>query len=117
MVKKTPKDKHLVLPIIGAGVVAFIIIAIILAIIPKYKNPPIDDLSPTPSIATDKDCAIAGCSGELCVGKDKADIAGICIWSDKFACVKYSTCEKQKNGQCGWTENEEYSACLNKIPQ
>jgi hypothetical protein len=60
-------------------------------------------------------CVVAGCSGELCVDENdpNATKVSICIWTDKMSCYKKSVCELQSNGVCGWSENEEFNACLN----
>lgn len=72
-----------------------------------------DNLTVPPSISQ-SDCIVGGCSGELCVDKKGGDIASPCIWSEAFACVKYSTCARQQDGKCGWTETKEYQSCLEK---
>lgn len=109
--KKNPEKRGL--PIITAGVTAFLLIAGLLFLIPRPAKLP-DKPTVTPSIAK-SDCVISGCSSELCVDKKDGDIASTCIWSDSFACVKYSTCERQKDDQCGWTKTEKYQQCLDKL--
>lgn len=59
-------------------------------------------------------CQIAGCSGQLCVGKDEKNIVTTCIYSEKFACYKNARCEKQADGKCGWTQTDELKKCLQK---
>ena len=63
-------------------------------------------------------CVVTGCSRELCVNEeDKDEYFTICEWRPEFECYAGTTCEKQTNGQCGWTETAELRACLANPPQ
>ncbi|RJR13663.1 hypothetical protein C4585_01675 [Candidatus Parcubacteria bacterium] len=63
-------------------------------------------------------CAVAGCSGTLCVSADEAgDIVTTCEYRPEYACYKEASCEPQANGQCGWTDTPQLRACLNNPPQ
>lgn len=84
-VKITDKDYRFVFNVVSQGVV---------------KNP-----------GTQEKCHVGGCSGQLCT--DKPDAISTCIYDSKFACYKSATCERQSNGECGWTATAELSACLN----
>ncbi|MCA9582641.1 MAG: hypothetical protein KC416_12660 [Myxococcales bacterium] len=57
-------------------------------------------------------CAVGGCSGQLCY--DPATGSGIstCEWRPEYACFKEAICERQNDGQCGWTETPAYSQCI-----
>ena len=57
-----------------------------------------------------KTCYVGGCSGQLC--SDQPDIASTCEYKEEYACYKSSTCRRQSNGECGWTQTAELSACL-----
>lgn len=62
-------------------------------------------------------CAPAGCSGELCVEADKAnDIVSTCVYKEEYGCYKNvgNSCERQKDGKCGWTESTALTLCINK---
>ena len=61
-------------------------------------------------------CVRAGCSGELCVDEGE-ELASACLWRDEFACYRSATCERQKNGACGWTPTKTLQACLAKPPK
>src|SRR3989344_2213113 len=53
-------------------------------------------------------CAVAGCSGTLCVSADEAgDIFTTCEYRPEYACYKEASCEPQPDGKCGWTETAE----------
>ncbi len=62
---------------------------------------------------TSGNCVTTGCSGELCVEKgQKQDVMTICVFLPEYECFKYTKCEKQENGECAWTRNENYLSCL-----
>jgi eight-cysteine-cluster-containing protein len=62
-------------------------------------------------------CAVAGCSGQLCVSADEAgDIVTTCEYRSDYACYKEASCEKQADGQCGWTQAASLQACLQNPP-
>lgn len=60
-------------------------------------------------------CVRGGCSGEIC-HEPGQDIASICIARPEHACYPSATCERQANGQCGWTMTRELAACLRSPP-
>lgn len=55
-------------------------------------------------------CYVGGCSGQIC--SESSDIVSTCEWRETYACYREAVCERQSNGQCGWTETEELNACL-----
>lgn len=55
-------------------------------------------------------CYAGGCSGQLCT--DQPDAASTCEWREEYACYKGASCERQSDGQCGWTKTPELEACL-----
>lgn len=55
-------------------------------------------------------CFVGGCSGQLCT--DQPDAASTCEWRDEYACYQSATCERQGDGQCGWTKTAELEKCL-----
>ena len=64
---------------------------------------------------TDNDCAIAGCSSQLCLEKDKADGAiTTCEYRAEYECLKETSCSCI-NYKCEWEENQEYLACLEEL--
>jgi len=58
----------------------------------------------------DQTCYVGGCSNQIC--SDQAGVISTCEWRDEYACYQSATCERQADGQCGWTETEELRACL-----
>ncbi|MEC7518395.1 MAG: Kazal-type serine protease inhibitor family protein [Myxococcota bacterium] len=61
-------------------------------------------------------CRRTGCGGELCVDPAQGDRASICVARPEHACYRSATCERQANGDCGWTETPELRACLQNPP-
>lgn len=61
-------------------------------------------------------CVTAGCSGTLCVSPEESGIVTTCEYRAEYACYDNAKCEKQSNGQCGWTISSELSSCLNNPP-
>jgi eight-cysteine-cluster-containing protein len=58
------------------------------------------------------DCVVGGCSGQLC-GEQGDELVTTCEWHDSYACYqRYGVCERQADGQCGWTASELMDACL-----
>ncbi|MDO8739962.1 MAG: hypothetical protein Q7J54_00115 [Candidatus Woesearchaeota archaeon] len=55
-------------------------------------------------------CYIGGCSKEIC--SDKEGVVSICMYKKEYACYKNAKCERQINGQCGWTQEPQLQACL-----
>lgn len=60
-------------------------------------------------------CKVAGCSGQLCV-EEGDDGISTCEWRDEYACYQTATCERQDDGECGWTDTPELRACLTGEP-
>ncbi len=58
-------------------------------------------------------CMRAGCSDHLCV-EEGMDIASTCEWRPVYECYQQATCERQPNGQCGFTPTYELVECLER---
>lgn len=67
-------------------------------------------LSPTSSPIADK-CIVTGCSGQVCADRE---VITTCEWREEYACYRTAKCERQPDGQCGWTSTEELKTCLAK---
>ena len=55
-------------------------------------------------------CYIMGCSSHIC--SDRNDFTTTCEYLPEYGCYGTATCERQQNGQCGWTETVELTSCL-----
>ncbi len=56
------------------------------------------------------ECHRGGCSGQLCTDRD--DVVTTCEWRPEYACYQQATCERQADGQCGFTQDEALTSCL-----
>lgn len=59
-------------------------------------------------------CYIGGCSAQIC--SDQEGVASTCEFRAEYACYQGATCERQSNGQCGWTETSKLLQCLANPP-
>ena len=57
------------------------------------------------------ECVKKGCSNQLCVDEDGPGFSN-CEWLEWYSCLSLTKCERQANGQCGWSENQAYLDCL-----
>ena len=58
------------------------------------------------------DCLAGGCSGQLCLSRDKADsAASTCEWRDEYACYRQDNCICENN-ECQWEGNKAFSECI-----
>ena len=74
----------------------------------NLENQPSPTISNEPTSSTGA-CKITGCSSQLC---SDGDVVTTCEYKDEYACYKTAKCERQPDGKCGWTPNEELVACL-----
>ncbi len=58
----------------------------------------------------DQTCYVGGCAGTLC--SDHEGAVSTCEYKDEYACYQSATCERQADGQCGWTQTQELLTCL-----
>jgi len=65
--------------------------------------------SPAPPISPIAQCRTTGCSSQVCADQD---VATTCEFRPEFACYRNARCERQADGQCGWTMTPELQACL-----
>lgn len=62
----------------------------------------------TPAVSAK--CYVGGCSSQVC--SDQEGAISTCEWKQEYACFKTAKCERQQNGQCGWTQTSTLKACL-----
>ena len=74
---------------------------------------PGDPAQPEPMPHIGNNCAIAGCSSQLCVEEAIAnDIMTTCEFRPEYACYASAVCERNVAGECAWRETAELRACL-----
>jgi hypothetical protein len=61
-----------------------------------------------------KPCMRTGCSGQVCSDQE---VITTCEFKPEYECLKKAACERQKNGQCGFTQTPELLACLKRAGQ
>ena len=57
-------------------------------------------------------CMITGCSGQVCAD---GDVITTCEYKSEYACYEQAVCERQSNGQCGWTLTAAVGRCLQEL--
>jgi hypothetical protein len=60
-------------------------------------------------------CKKAGCSNILCIDSNAKDTITTCEWKDEYSCYQSAKCERQADGKCGFTKDQEFQDCLNKL--
>ena len=61
--------------------------------------------------ASQKPCMKTGCSGQVCSDKE---VITTCEFRPEYECYKKAACERQANGDCGFTQTRELTACLRR---
>lgn len=56
-----------------------------------------------------KPCIKTGCSSQVCSDRN---VITTCEWRPEYACYQKATCERQANGNCGFTQTTELTSCL-----
>lgn len=54
-------------------------------------------------------CIKTGCSSQVCSDRD---VVTTCEFRPEYACYQKAICERQRNGECGFTQTAELTACL-----
>lgn len=63
-----------------------------------------------PPPATTPSCIRTGCYDSVCSDTQVLTECGPLI--SHYLCYDHAVCERQENGECGWTETREYDQCL-----
>lgn len=58
-----------------------------------------------------KPCIKTGCSGQVCSDEE---VVTTCEYRPEYDCYKRARCERQANGECGFTQTRELTTCLNR---
>lgn len=56
-----------------------------------------------------KPCVKTGCSGEICAAEEKMST---CDYKAEYECYKKAACERQSDGNCGFTQTAEVKSCI-----
>jgi hypothetical protein len=63
-----------------------------------------------PRARTAGGCFVGGCAAEVC--SNRGDVVTPCLWRDAYVCFRDAVCERQTDGECGWTQSAELRTCL-----
>ena len=58
-----------------------------------------------------KPCFKTGCSSQICADHN---VVSTCEFRPEYECYQKATCERQSNGNCGFTKTPELTACLGR---
>jgi len=58
-----------------------------------------------------KPCIKTGCGGQVCSDEE---VFSTCEWRTEYECYRSARCERQANGECGYTQTRELTACLRR---
>jgi hypothetical protein len=58
-----------------------------------------------------KPCMKTGCSSQVCSDQEQITT---CEWRAEYACYQKASCERQRDGNCGFTRTPELAACLSR---
>lgn len=89
--------------LVTRGKMAFMIDALL-----TYSEEPI----PTDQPVVGEGCKVSGCSATICQNEGDEEMMTTCEWRQEYACYEHATCEKQRDGSCGWTPTEQLDACI-----
>jgi hypothetical protein len=59
----------------------------------------------------ERPCKKTGCSSQVCSDQD---VVTTCEWRSEYECYQKAICERQRNGECGFTQTPELAACLRR---
>lgn len=62
-----------------------------------------------PDSGSMKPCIKTGCSSQVCADHN---VISTCEWRPEYACYQKAACQRQKDGNCGFTKTPELTACL-----
>ena len=62
-----------------------------------------------PGVSNLKPCMKTGCSRTIC---SDHNVISTCEWRPEYACYQKATCERQADGNCGFTRTRELTSCL-----
>ena len=83
------------------------------------KQAPVQNPNETSGGISANGCAVAGCSGQLCISAEEAAQGGgvsTCEFRAEYACYREANCRPQSDGKCGWDQTPELKQCLQNPP-
>lgn len=65
----------------------------------------------TGKTVSEKRCIKTGCSQQICADEE---VVSTCEYRSEYECYRTARCERQANGDCGFTRTPELTRCLNR---
>jgi hypothetical protein len=65
----------------------------------------------TGNSVSEKRCIKTGCSQQICADEE---VVTTCEYRSEYECYRTARCERQSNGECGFTKTPELTRCLNR---
>ncbi|HEX6730682.1 MAG TPA: DUF6748 domain-containing protein [Pyrinomonadaceae bacterium] len=65
----------------------------------------------TGNSVSEKRCIKTGCSKQICADEE---VVSTCEYRSEYECYRTARCERQANGECGFTKTPELTRCLNR---
>ena len=65
----------------------------------------------TGNSVSEKRCIKTGCSQQICADEE---VITTCEYRSEYECYRPARCERQANGECGFTKTPELTRCLNR---
>jgi len=97
---------------IGVRVLILMLIVLTIGAGVIFYLPLVPTLTPVSSPVQTGGCKITGCSGQICSDQD---VITTCEFKAEYGCYGSARCERQADGQCGWTQTEELELCLLRL--
>ena len=66
----------------------------------------------TPAPVAGRPCIKTGCGGQVC---SEEEVITTCEWRPEHECYRRARCERQANGECGFTQTRELTTCLARL--
>jgi hypothetical protein len=63
-------------------------------------------------LGAEKPCIRTGCSKQICA---EEEVITTCEYRMEYECYKKASCERQADGNCGFTKTPELTACINRF--
>lgn len=60
-------------------------------------------------------CKKTGCSGQLCLESTNENVVTTCEWREEYSCYQKAKCERQKDGKCGITKDDQFNKCIDTL--
>jgi len=89
-----------------------LLLLILIILIIYFSGCATPSITPLVECSKNDECAIGGCSGQLCDKKDVINkVATTCEWKEEYGCFRLTQCLCIQN-KCQWNQTPEYQQCI-----